>query len=301
VSTDPTASDESEETPFDVPELTLLDDGSIRRAVRRGVLLTGIVAAAWLLLATVVLYIGAVVVVAVHTERFHDLAYYGAQVGRPAYAVHGNSCCSATFGLTNLQGLDLQARGALGQGGQIAGQVRRSLSGTFESTLPQEDATPIGAALQRRRPTKTGTSTFLQTLPQSVSTSAIVEFSTPLDQAGLDNFPFAVQPSNSAGDNPALLLSDPYGGSVVSWPEHGVETFSHWVATLTSKDENELAELGAPSLTELRRAAKTPRIHAVVVQQATVGELLTLLRNPQVRSVNVAEIAFDPGRQSTDN
>src|SRR4051812_30540054 len=74
MTTDPVPGD----TSFDVPEMNLLDDGSIRRAVRRGIVLTALVAAAWVLLATVVLYIGALVLVAVHTERFHNLAYYGA-------------------------------------------------------------------------------------------------------------------------------------------------------------------------------------------------------------------------------
>jgi len=284
-----------------VPELSLLDDGSIRRAVRRGVVLTGLVAAAWLLLATVVLYIGAVVFAAVHTEHFHDLAFYGAQVGRPGYAVTGNSCCSGSAGLTNVQGLDLHVRAALGQSAPVSGQVRRTLTGRMVAALPQEDGTPIGAALQRTRPTKAGTSAFLQTLPPTISASAIVEFETPLDQAGLDNVPLTDAASRSAGDDRTLLLTDPYGGQVVSWPDHDLPAFTTWVATLTPDDNEELDELAAPSLAVLRSAATTPRIHAVVVQQASIGELRTLLRNPQVRSVNIAEVAFDPAHQNPAN
>ena len=281
---------------FDVPEMSLLDDGSIRRAVRRGVFLTGLVAAAWLLLATVIVYIGAVVAAAVHTGPFHELAYYGAQVGRPGYVVNGNSCCSANFGLTTVEDLDLHARGALGESGPITGRVRRTLTGGIESTLPA-DATPIEAALQRERPTKAGTSAFLQTLPSTVSASAIVEFSTPLSGTDLANVPIT-DTALSAGDDRALLLSDPYAGTVVSWPDHSVLTFPSWVGSLSPDDRSALDELGAPSLEVLRTAAKTPRIHAVVIQQASIDDLRTLLSNPQVRSVNIAEVAFDPARQT---
>ena len=48
---------------------------------------------------TVATGLGGAVVVAVHTKHFHDLAYYGAQVGRPGYVVNGNSCCLGALGL----------------------------------------------------------------------------------------------------------------------------------------------------------------------------------------------------------
>jgi len=298
--TDPVPAGEPD-NPFDVPEMNVLDDGSIRRAVRRGVVLTGLVAAAWLLLATVVLYLGGVVVVAVHTKHFHDLAYYGAQVGRPGYTVNGNSCCLGTLGLSSTQELELHQRGALGPTGQITGRVWRGFTGRLGSVLPDDSATPIGAALQRERPTKAGTTAFLGTLPPLISASAIIEFSTPLDEAALDNFRFTDTGSLSSSDPWALFLADPYGGQVVSWPEHSVVDFPDWVATLSADDDNELDKLGAPSVAVLRTAAKTPRIHAVVIEQASVSDLQTLLKNPQVRSVNVAEVGFDPARQSLDN
>jgi hypothetical protein len=301
VTTDPAPAGEPVDNPFDVPELNLLDDGSIRRAVRRGIVLTGLVAAAWLLLATVVLYIGGVVVVAVHTKHFHDLAYYGAQVGRPGYVVNGNSCCLGSLGLSSAQELELHQRGALGPTGQVTGRVWRGFTGTLGSVLPDENATPIGAALQRERPTKAGTTAFLGTLPPMISASAIIEFSTPLDEAALENFPFNDTGSLSSSDPRALLFANPYEGQVVSWPEHSVVDFPDWVATLTPDDDNELDELGAPSVAVLRTAAKSPRIYAAVVEQATIGDLQALLKNPRVRSVNVAEVGFDPARQNLDN
>jgi hypothetical protein len=308
VTTDPTPDD----IPFDVPDLGqpdlglsdlglsdlgLPDDPAIRRAVRRGLLLTGLVAAAWLLLATVVLYVLGVVVVAVHTEHFHDVAYYGAQVGRPGYAVTGNGCCTGSLGLANAQDLDMLPRGAVPGGGLVTGRVSQTITGRFGSALPDNGSTPVGAALQRPRPTKEGTAAFLNGLPPSVSASAVVEFNAPVDGAALDRIPLGGSPS---GDR-ALLLADPYAGPVVSWPEHDLSTFSTWVAALTAADTDALAELGAPSVADLRLAAGDPRIYAVVVERTTLDELRTLLANPQVRSVNVAEIGFDPARQTQDN
>jgi hypothetical protein len=296
MTTDPTPAD----TPFEVPEMNLPDEAAIRRAVRRGIVLTGLVAAAWMLLAVVVLYIGGLVVVALHTEQFHNVAYYGAQVGRPGYVVNGNSCCTGTLGLSSAQELELRQRGAPGAG-QITARVSRGLSGTLTSTLPDENATPVGAALQRERPTKAGTRTFLKALPSLVSATAIIEFSTPLDQAGLDAFSLNDTGSLTSGDPRAMLLTDPYAGQVVSWSEHSVLDFSAWVAALSPGDDDELSELEAPSVAVLRSAARNPRIHAVVVERATPGDLEALLKDGNIRSVNVAEVGFDPARQNLDH
>jgi hypothetical protein len=70
------------------------------------------------------------------------------------------------------------------------------------------------------------------------------------------------------------------------------------VATLTADDDDALERLGAPPLAVLRSAAQNPRIHAVVVEQASVDDLTELLKNPEVRSVNVAAVGFDPARQN---
>lgn len=55
-----------------------------------------------------------------------------------------------------------------------------------------------------------------------------------------------------------------------------------------------LATLDLPPSATLRELARSPRVYAMVVDRATPAQLRSLLDNPAVRAVNLADIAFDP-------
>jgi hypothetical protein len=270
---------------FAIPELDLPSTASIRRAVLLGVLRSGFAAAAWLVVAAIVAFFAILGLNAVRTEHFHDIGFYGS---------NGGGCCSANLGLTNSQDLNLTARGGIGGAAPVVGHVRQSLFGTITADLPPSEGTPIGEALGRDRPPKDGTARFLDSVPPSASVSAVVEFAAPLTRQAYIEFP-------GAGDE-AVLLNDPYGKSrPVSWSIYDLDRFTRWVGTLSADDDETLAGLGAPPVRELRAAAHEPRVHAFVLERATVDEARTLLADPRIRSVNIADVGFDPSRQLPKN
>lgn len=81
-----------------------------------------------------------------------------------------------------------------------------------------------------------------------------------------------------------LPLSDPY------------TQFKAWAAKLRDGDDRNLGRLGLPPADDIKRLAEDPQVHAFILPKASVDRLRALLDDPQVRSVNVADVAFDLGR-----
>jgi hypothetical protein len=225
------------------------------------------------------------------------VSVYGAQVGRPGYQIRAGECCSEDLGLTNSQAFDLRALGSFSHPAPLTAHVRQNLTGTLAADLPPRDGTPVGDALTRDRPSKDGTRTFLTGLPPSASVSAVVELTQPLTHDKyLDFMPDGMR----LGDG--VILTDPYAGSaLVSWPNPDIAAYGRWVRLLTPDDDEALGTLGAPSVADLRAAARDPRVHAFVIDSATVGQVRDLLADPQVRSINVADVGFDGARQFPQN
>jgi hypothetical protein len=277
---------------FAVPDLDLPGPAQIRRAVLRGILSSGFAAAAWLAVAAILGFFAILGVNAVRTGHFHDVAFYGARVGHPEFVAHGGACCSANLGLTNWMALDATVRGT--HPAPVTGSVRQGLFGGISGDLPPSEGTPIGDALSRDRPAKDGTRTFVDSLPPSVSVSAVVEFAQPLTIEDYLDFPHAT--------TEAVLLADPYGGNKpISWPSMDLRSFTKWAGGLDPDDDETLDNLGSPPVSELRAAARDPRVHAFVIDSATVGAVRELLADPRVRSVNIADVGFDPMHQFPGN
>jgi hypothetical protein len=283
---------------FAVPDLALPGPASIRRAVLRGILRSGFAAAAWLLVAALLAGFAAMGLSAVRTGHFHDIAFYGAQVGRPGYVMEGGPCCSEGL-FANRIDFGLTVRGGIPVAPPVRGSVRQGISGSIVPDLPPAAATPVGAALDRRRPTKDATRAFLGSLPPSVTASAIVEFASPPTTSGY--LSFEIRPGEPADLGERVFLADPYGDTPATWEVHDVRSFGDWVHGLSPDDDRVLSDLGAPPVSALRKAAKDPRVHAVVLERASVAELRALLADDRVASLNIAGVAFDPAAQSPTN
>jgi hypothetical protein len=97
----------------------------------------------------------------------------------------------------------------------------------------------------------------------------------------------------------AMILSRPFGtDAVVSWPTGGdLTSFVDWAGDLRAGDDGLLATLGLPPSATLREMAHDPKIYGMIIDRATPAQLRSLLDNPAVRAVNLADIAFDPAAQ----
>jgi hypothetical protein len=290
-----TTNEPSADAPAEFPDFAVPDDKAIRRIVRRGVLRTSVVAVLWLMVAGLLVLVAGHGVSAARGERFHDVVFLGAQVGRPEYQVSGSSCCSDALGFTNTLERTLLPRGVVAGANPLTARIRQGPTGAVDPELPDDPAAPVASALRRERPTKAGTRTFLDGLPPAVAASAIIELSRPLSEA---EFQSLSRPSGVSHGGAAVFLTDPYlDGPRVSWPSTDLASYVRWADGLSSDDDETLQKLGAAPAGVLRDIATDPRIHAFVLGRATPAELRALLADPGVRSVNVADVGFDPDLQ----
>lgn len=287
----------AEGTDFELPDLPNVDESAIRRAVVRGVFRTGLAAVSWLLVLMLLWTMIAFGVEALRGDTFR-IVRDGIAVAHPEYEIaQDGSCCSdgLTSPGTSTLTVRLRPRATVGATIEGSGSVHRGLTGGLTIDLGRPEATPIGEALSRGRPEKRATAAFLASLPTSVTASAIVEFAKPVDGAKLDarSGPYPID---------AIFLGSIYPGpgylGTVSWPSPRADDFRAWAWGLSADDDTDLRTLGLPSAADLRAAANRDRIFGYVLGSASVADLQALLSDPQVRSVNVTDVGFDPARQS---
>jgi hypothetical protein len=289
---DPAA--DPEDLAFDVPDLAIPDEAAIRRAVRRGVLKSGLAAASWLLVVALVLAMAAAGIGALRVERFALVAEDGVRVAHPEYEVEVGPF--SNLGVSTLD-VRLRPRGAFGHPGVTDGRIVQRLFGGIDVDLGPRSDTPIGDALSRARPDGAATGKFLDGLPPQVSVSAVVELDRPLSRDAF--FDLARMVPAPVGNSETVFLTDPYAhDEIVSWPDAGVDNYVRWARKLGSDDDDALRALGLPRASALRALADHPQVHAYVVERASVKQLRALLADRRVRSVNVADVGFDPASQS---
>jgi hypothetical protein len=291
----PTAAPDQEDFAFDVPDLAIPDEAAIRRAIRRGVLKSGLAAASWLLVGALVLAMAAAGIGALRVERFALVAEEGVRVAHPEYDVDVGPF--SNLGVSTLD-VRLRPRGAFGHPGVTDGRLVQPLFGGIDVDLGPRSDTPIGDALSRARPDKAATGKFLDGLPAQVSVSAVVELDRPLDQDAFYDLASAI-PAPTAGNSETVFLTDPYAqDDAVAWPNPMVDGYVRWARKLNSDDDDALRALGLPRAAVLRALADHPQIRAYIVERASVAQLRALLTDGRVRSVNVADVGFDPASQS---
>jgi hypothetical protein len=115
---------------------------------------------------------------------------------------------------------------------------------------------------------------------------------------------------------PPIFLESPYatdGGPTrqLGWPNPEIASaaagegqlkasdpltqFKAWAGMLGDGDDRNLERLGLPPADEIKKLAAEPKVHAFILARASVETLRALLNDPAVRSVNVADVAFDLG------
>lgn len=271
--------------------------GDVRRAVRIGVLRTGFAAACWLLLAAVLASAAWLVAGAVRSEPVATIILDGLQVAHPEYEI--SEGLYINFGSTTME-LKIQPRGVIGGGELSLGSVEQPVIGDFTVQLGQPEATPIRQALIRAPQPKSATAKYLDSLPASVSASAVVAFTRPLESAAFDSFTSGAD--GQVGYHSAVFLTDPYTDqALISWPTPEVAEYVRWAKALNAGDDDILHQLDLPSSAQLRAVADAPRIRAFVLSQASIPELRKLLADPLIASVNVADVGFDVADQLPQN
>ena len=300
-------------------QLPPFDKHAARRAIRRGIVrtaLTGllIVFCGWVILTLLTSYVQRL---GDREERFQSVIGLGFLVAHPDWRGEPSGCCNDD--LTSLElFLDVQPQTPEPLSPTTKAWLRLNILGRLViDSIPILPETPIQHALSGGRPSKTQTQAMLAELPEPIRASAVVEPTTPL---GAPEFEELLQrtpslPTLSAA--PPILLKAPYESDVVpprllGWPNPGIASseawgdghlevadqltqFKAWAAMLNDGDDRNLERLDLPPADEIKKLALDPKVHAFILPKASVETLRALLDDPAVRSVNLADVAFDLG------
>jgi hypothetical protein len=326
---------QSYEAVADALELPAFDSRSARRAIWRGVMRTALTAVFLVFLAYLVLLL-----VSSFWQkrgdreaRFQTVAGLGFLIAHPEWRGEPAGCCNTD--LTSLElFLDVQPYTANALGPTTRAWLRLNILGRIViDSLPLLPATPIERALSDGPPTKAQTRELLLELPKPIRASAIVELATSLESSGFEGL---LKRSGLAIEGPGLLASppifleppyprfetegpEPEIGSrrQLAWPNPFIAAsaaaqgeipladpltqFQTWAAMLENGDNRNLGRLGLPAASQIKTLAANPEVHGFILAEATVESLRVLLDDPSVRSVNVADAAFDLGRTDIDS
>ncbi len=313
---------------FPVPPF---NERAARRAVWRGVFRTALSA---LLLIVAVLLIAEFASSAWQRrgdrgERFQDVLGVGFLVAQPGWRGELSGCCNAN--LTSIElSLDVAPRTASGESQTTPAWLRLNLLGRVEiDSIPILPDTPVDRALGARRPANARTRKLLTQLPQRMVATAIVELAAPATVNEFNEILVGtgVRPLDDPmpSDMPPVFLQPPYREPVLSkagmvrtltWPESfsaatefmggaipeadSLAQFKAWAAELRDDDDRNLGRLGLPPADTIKSVARNARVHAFILETASLRQLTRLLDDPAIRSVNVADVAFDLGYEGKD-
>jgi hypothetical protein len=303
-------------------QLPPFDERAARRAIWRGVVRTAItgifiVFAGWFIL---LLASGFWQKRGDREERFQSVIGVGFLAAHPDLRGEPGGCCNTD--LTSLElFLDVQPQTAESLSPTTKAWLRLNILGRLViDSIPTLPETPIEQALSGGPPSKAKTQTLLAELPEPMRASAVVELTRPI---GTSEFRQLLERTASltpgvptSATYPPIFLESPYEAPVgprrrLGWPnpetasaaagEGQLEVsdpltqFKAWAAMLGDGDDRNLERLGLPPADEIKKLAAEPKVHAFILAKASVETLRALLNDPAVRSVNVADVAFDLG------
>jgi len=286
----------------DVPPIPPFNDRAVRWAVARGIIRAGAVATALIFILVMVLVLATAVLRSVQGNRFSGLAFDSLRAGHPEYTMSQlGSCCTvgplggvSNLGLASRLSMLTRPTGALNYPGDGVMTLDQSVSGHVTVDYSQ-GPTPLGSALQRGRPDRSATVRLLRGLPAPTDVSALVELAQPLDAAGFAAFYAASVPTRDVPDRTATLyFSDPYDDAPVTWPDLGADGFQRWAAKLRSSDDAMMSAVGLPPVAEVQRDADRGLVYAIIVPRMPLSLAEALANDPEVRSLNVLDVGFDP-------
>ncbi|MDF2710110.1 MAG: hypothetical protein K0R62_5762 [Nonomuraea muscovyensis] len=297
-----------------VLEMPDFDPKVTRRAVRRGVFRTASVVLAVLL--TLLLAAGGLSLVQKRGERdqrMTDVLGTAFSIYNPAYEVQVESCCDLTpvsMGFTVTASQIRAVGGFTGTGGSthtitqnFFGRVGRLPLGNYAGTTLSRNLADVGTDLQPKEDIRK----VLARLPEGLSALAVIEFAEPAPPDRLIAFtrdfelcPQKVVYERRPGSNPIT-----WGMTTWAWaPRPEGETtcadqlkndlagFRGWLGLLRDHDDANLRHFDL-SLARLRKAANDGLAYAVVENLVSVKELRKVIEDPRVRTVRLADVAFD--------
>ncbi|WP_101783827.1 hypothetical protein [Nonomuraea indica] len=297
-----------------VLELPDFDPKVTRRAVRRGVLRTASVVLAALLVAGLAAAgLAFVQQRGDRGERMRDILGTAFKIYNPAYEVAVDTCCETTplsMSFTIRASQIRAARGFTENGGSthtitqnFFGRVGRLPLGNYANTTLSTNLANVGTDLQRKENIRK----VLARLPDGLNALAVIEFATPARTAELTAF------TRDFDLCPRKVVYERRPGSVpITWgmttwdrapmPEettscaddmkNDLEGFRAWSRLLRDHDDANLRHFDL-SLARLRKAANDGLAYAVVEDLASVKELRKVIEDPRVRTVRLADVAFD--------
>jgi hypothetical protein len=290
-----------------VPDLPVLNDRSLRRAVRRGILRTAAVVAGYIVIGLFVLGIlFNVITNALGRESQLDQLGTAWLVGHPQFAFSRDSSGPSRWG-GRAEVLDAKLLAA-GPDPTVV-PVRLSVN-VFGVAGPSTDAPDTSASRALANMNESTTSPQrqqeiqrLRQLPPGTVASAVIHFTNPLSQAALSNWLTDAPPTvASAAALGSYLMTDSsvapetftntpgvYGWSPLLNNAHGlngslVGTFRQWVSQFHDSDRTNLSFVGI-DLDRLRTAARDGLIHGLILPSVPPDQLVRILNDPQVGAV----------------
>ncbi|WP_214415415.1 hypothetical protein [Sphaerisporangium fuscum] len=301
------------EDAFEIPEF---DPRRTRRAVRRGVLRTGLVAAVTLVLLFVAATAGSEWVQrrGDREKRMRDVLGTALQIANPGYRITLGGISASPLSLSLDVGITpLRAQGSFSTGaafGDTKDEITQDFFGrVLHSPLGYATETPLTYALYNvgtgNQP-KDRMRKVLARLPRTMNALAVVEFAAPLgtDQLAAfgrqyDSCPDLVVYENRPRATPITWgwdmspsTSGMDGGTCHDLVPKELANFRAWVASLREYDDANLRRLGV-NLKRLRESAAGGQTYAYVDTVATVEELRKIIEDPRVATVRVADVTYD--------
>ncbi|MEV0581888.1 hypothetical protein [Nonomuraea sp. NPDC050310] len=289
-------------------EMPEFDVKSTRRAVRRGVARTALRAVAIVVALALVAVIGPVLLQkrSDRADRMSTVLGVAFELYAPAYRLSFTSCCEMTpwsMGMT-MSGGPLRAHGGfVTQGGQEY-TITQTFFGRVSGHLPlgASAMTTLSYALMNVRTgnqPKEDQRKVLARLPAELRALSVVEFERPLDAAALKAFEarHGVTAERVVYEERPRSIPITWGYDMDfslpdSQPGDELKNFRAWVDLLREHDDANLRDFDL-TLERLRRAAKDGLAYAFVDTLTTVGELRKVIEDPLVRTVRVADLAYD--------
>lgn len=303
----------SEQEP--VLELPDFDPKATRRSVRRGVLRTASVVVAVLVVLALAATLGsaAVQLRGDRETRMTDVLGTAFKIYNPGYQVavqESGQTTPLTMSFT-VTAAEVRATGGFrsGSGGTYTvtqdffGRVGRLPLGNYANTTLSTMLANVGTTLQRKEDIRK----VLARLPEGLNALAVVEFAKPLTTEQLVGFgrefgtcPDKVVYERRPGSIPITWDSTTWdraplregGTTCYETPTEYLEDLRAWVGLLRDHDDANLRHFDL-SLARLRKAADEGLAYAYVDSIATVEDLRKLIEDPRVRTVRLADVAFD--------
>jgi len=295
------------------PEAGVFDERATRRAVRRGVVRTALVAVVWVGLGLTLLEIASTAwqTRGNRDSHFADVAGYGFFVSHPGFRLENGrpSCCSRS--LRSLA-VDVEAdpRTATPLVPRLDVKLRLNLQNRLvggPGALRDRDLPVTGVDVAEGA--HPASPKVLERLPSSVVATAIVEFRQPLEIRDLyrvlQRHGFLTEgfPTDDVAIylQPPRLMPDPSEPFTrrVAWPSPNVAQFQGWVKQLRTSDNGVLDDLQVPRVAKLAAIAETPMIFGCILDRASPKQLGGLLLDPAVESVKLGDIAIAAANPSS--